>query len=64
MTPVEISDAITSARAIGEMCKGLLRLHIDSEARDAVIDAQTMSVQLLGQMLDISAPVRRTIDRA
>jgi hypothetical protein len=55
MTIPEISATITSARTMGEMFNGLLRLHIDSEARDAVIRAQTIALQLHGQMLEILA---------
>jgi hypothetical protein len=53
MTIPEISAAITSARAIGDIFKGLVSLGIDSQVKEAVIDAQNIILQLQNQMFAI-----------
>lgn len=55
MIPIpEFAAAVTSARAIGDVFKGLVSLGVDSRVRDAVIEAQNMALQLQNQMLHIA----------
>jgi len=51
----EISAAVTSARAIGDVFKGIVSLSMDSRVKEAVIDAQNIALQLQQQMFDVLA---------
>jgi hypothetical protein len=53
MTLPEISAAITSARTIAKVFKGLMGLGIDSQLKDVIIDAQNVILDLQGQIFDI-----------
>ena len=55
MPAAEITMAIASARAIGDIFKGLVSLHIDSQVKEEIIKAQNETLQLQSHMFDILA---------
>jgi hypothetical protein len=55
MPAAEISMAIASVRAMGDIFKGLVSLHIDSQVKEGIIKAQNETLQLQSHMFDILA---------
>ena len=62
MTIPEISAAVTSVRTMADIFKGMLGLHVDSQVKDMLIDAQNVTLQLQSQMFDVMAKFEAQAD--
>jgi len=62
----EISAAVASARAIGDVFKGLVSLSMDSRVKEAVIaviEVQNITLQLQQPMFDVLAKFENNRER-
>jgi predicted nuclease with TOPRIM domain len=55
MPASELAMAISSAKTLVDTFKGVLSLHLDSEVKAAIIEAQNQTLQLQNQMFDVLA---------